>query len=112
MKLPAELPTDPEEIERLYEAYAQTEEGFDEAEMQRLIQARLAARGLDPQHLTPDQAFSAMAASMSSLLLSLYRARDGAPDVETGRQVDEVIRLAEELRQHIEAAAQDVKRDA
>ena len=111
MKLPPELPTDPDELERLYNAYTQSEADFDEAEMQRLMNARLAAWGLDPQHLTPDQAFSAMAESMNSMLLNLYAARDEAPDDGSSQQVAEIIRLAEELRDHIEAAAREVKRE-
>lgn len=108
MKLPPELPTDPEEIERLYSAYLQAEDDFDEAEMQRLMSARLAAWGLDPQHLAPEQAFGAMAESMNSMLLNLYQARDQAPDDETSQQVAEIIRLAEELRDHIDSALREV----
>lgn len=109
MKLPPDLPTDPAELEHLYNAYVQDEADLDEAELQRIMNARLAAWGLDPQQLTPEQAFSAMAESMSSMLINLYLARDEAPDPAASQQVDEIIRLAEELRDHIDSAARDVQ---
>ncbi len=49
MKLPEQLPTDPDEIERLYQEYAQDVEDFDDAEFQRIMDARLAVWGIDPQ---------------------------------------------------------------
>jgi len=104
MKLPEQLPTDPDELERLYQAYAQDAEDFDDAELQRLMDARLAVWGIDPQQMTADQIFGAMAESMNSMLVNLYSAKDEAPDDEVVRQVDEIIKMAEELREQIGVA--------
>ncbi len=107
MKLPEQLPTDPDEIERLYQEYAQDVEDFDDAEFQRIMDARLAAWGIDPRKMTADQIFGAMSESMNSMLMNLYAARDEAPDDEATRQVDEIIRMAEGLREHIKVAMRD-----
>jgi hypothetical protein len=107
MKLPEQLPSDPDEIERLYQAYAQDVEDFDDAEFQRIMDARLALWGIDPRQMTADQIFGAMSESMNSMLMNLYSARDEAPDGEAARQVDEIIHMAEELREHINLAMRD-----
>jgi hypothetical protein len=123
MQLPEQLPTDPDELERLYQAYAQDAEDVDEAELQRLMDARLAVWGIDPQQMTADQIFGAMSESMNSMLVNLYAAKDEAPDDEAVRQVDEIIKMAEELREQIgvamhgvgakdEASADDVSEDS
>ncbi len=104
MKLPEQLPTDPDELERLYQEYAQDAEDFDDAEFQRLMDARLAVWGIDPHQMTADQIFGAMAESMNSMLVNLYSAKDEAPDGEAARQVDEIIKMAEELRDQIDVA--------
>src|SRR5512143_2470804 len=107
MKLPEQLPTDPDEIERLYQAYAQDVEDFDDAEFQRIMDARLAVWGIDPRQMSADQIFGAMAESMNSMLVNLYAAKDEAPDDEAVRQVDEIIKMAEELRKQIGVAMHD-----
>lgn len=104
MPLPQELPTDPDELERLYREYIQSDEGFDDAELQRLMDARLAVWGIDPSRMTADQIFGAMSESMNSMLVNLYAAKDDAPDPEAVRQVDEIIKMAEELREQIGVA--------
>ena len=104
MKLPEQLPTNPDELERLYQAYAQDVENFDDAEFQRLMDARLAVWGIDPRQMTADQIFGAMSESMNSMLVNLYAAKDDAPDDEAVRQVDEIIKMAEELREQIGVA--------
>jgi hypothetical protein len=114
MKLPEQLPTDPDEIERLYQEYAQDVEDFDDGEFQRLMDARLAVWGIDPRQMTADQIFGAMSESMNSMLVNLYAAKDEAPDDEAVRQVDEIIKMAEELREQIGVAMRDadVKNEA
>ena len=107
MKLPEQLPSDPNEIERLYQEYAQDVEDFDDAEFQRIVDARLAVWGIDPRQMTADQIFGAMSESMNSMLMNLYAAKDEAPDDEAVRQVDEIIRMAEGLREHINVAMRD-----
>jgi hypothetical protein len=104
MKLPEQLPTDPDELERLYQEYAQDAEDFDDAEFQRIMDARLAVWGIDPKQMTADQIFGAMSESMNSMLVNLYAAKDEAPDDEAVRQVDEIIKMAEELREQIGVA--------
>ena len=107
MKLPEQLPTDPDEIERLYQAYARDVEDFDDAEFRRIMDARLAVWGIDPRQMTADQIFNAMSESMNSMLTNLYSAKDEAPDDEAVRQVDEIIKMAEELRAQIGVAMRD-----
>ena len=107
MKLPEQLPTDPDELERLYQEYAQDVEDFDDAEFQRIMDARLAGWGLDPRQMTADQIFGAMSESMNSMLVNLYAAKDEAPDDEAVQQVDEIIKMAEELRGQIGVAMRD-----
>ena len=107
MKLPEQLPSDPNEIERLYQEYTRDVEGFDDAEFQRIMDARLAVWGIDPRKMTADQIFGAMSESMNSMLMNLYAAKDEAPDDEAARQVDEIIHMAEELREHINLAMRD-----
>jgi hypothetical protein len=104
MELPEQLPTDPDEIERLYQAYAQDAENVDDAELQRLMDARLAVWGIDPRQMTADEIFGAMSESMNSMLVNLYAAKDEAPDDEAVRQVDEIIKMAEGLREQIGVA--------
>jgi hypothetical protein len=107
MKLPEQLPTDPDELERLYQEYARDVEDFDDTEFQRLMDARLAVWGIDPRQMTADQIFGAMSESMNSMLVNLYAAKDEAPDGEAVRQVDEIIKMAEELREQIGVAMRD-----
>ena len=106
MKLPEQLPTDPDQLEELYQAYSQEIDDFDEVEFQRLMDARLAAWGINPRHMTADQIFGAMSESMNSMLMNLYSAKTAAPDEEAATQVDEIIRMAEQLREQIYAAMQ------
>jgi hypothetical protein len=106
MKLPEQLPTDPEELEALYRAYSPDSDDFDEAEFQRLMDARLAVWGSDPHQMTADQIFGAMTESMNSMLLNLYSAKGEAPDEESSAQVDEIIHIAEQLREQIQLARQ------
>ena len=107
MQLPNPLPTDPESLEELYQAYSQ-QPVIDEAELDRLMDARLAAWGIDPRHMTPEQIFGAMSESMNSMLLNLYAAQDEAPDDALAAQMKELIGMAEELRAHISEAIQDL----
>jgi DNA-directed RNA polymerase subunit F len=114
VKLPEQLPSDPEELERLYQEYAREVEDFDDAELQRIMDARLAVWGIDPHQMTADQIFGAMSESMNSMLVNLYSAKGEAPDDEAVRQVDEIIKMAEELREQIAVAMHgaDVKNEA
>jgi hypothetical protein len=106
MNLPDLLPTDPDELEGLFQAYSQQDDA-DEVELQRLMAARLQAWGIDPRQMTPRQIFGAMNESMNSLLLNLYAARDEAPDAEATDQMTELIRMAEQLHLHIDEALHD-----
>jgi len=103
MPLPDPLPTDPEALEQLYQAYRDDIDAFDEAEFKRLVDARLRAQGVDPD-LTPAQLFAAMSESMNSLLMNLYAAANEAPDDEASAQVQAIIQLAEELREQVAVA--------
>lgn len=107
MQLPVPLPTNPEALEELYQTYCQQED-VDEAELQRLTEARLTVWGIDPQHMTANQIFSAMSESMNSMLMNLYAAQDDAPDDELAAQMKELIGMAEQLREHIGEAMRDL----
>ena len=112
MKLPEQLPTDPDELEKLYNEYAMQVDDFDEAEFQRLMDARIAAWGIDPKRMTADQILSAMTESVNSMLTNLYSARESAPDEEAAGQMEQIIKLAEQLRGHIDEAVRDIPVDA
>jgi hypothetical protein len=107
MKLPEQLPNDPDELERLYQEYAQADD-FEEDEFRRIMDARLAVWGIDPHQMTPEQIFGAMAESMNSMLLNLYAAQNDAPDDPAAEQVSEIIKMAEHLREQIDAARNSV----
>lgn len=106
MQLPDPLPTKPDELEALFHAYSQQDD-VDEAEMQRLMDARLKAWGLDPQTMSAEQIFGAMSESMNSMLMNLYAAQDEAPDNEMADQMKELIGMAERLREQINEAMKD-----
>ena len=108
MTLPDPLPTDPDELEKLYHEYAARTDDFDDDEFQRLMDARLSAWGIDPQHMTAEQLLGAMSESMNSMLMNLYAAQETAPDDETSSQMHEIISMAEQLREHIHEAVQDM----
>ena len=108
MQLPDPLPADPEELQELFLAYSQQPDA-DEAELQRLTEARLAAWGIDPRNMTANQIFSAMSESMNSMLVNLYAAQQEAPDDELAGQMQELIGLAEALRVHIGEAMRDLE---
>ena len=101
--LPDPLPTDLDELEKLYQEYAM-QDHVDQAELDRLMEARLRAWGYDPKHVTPEQLLSLMEESMNRLLLNLYGAADVAPDSQSRAQLQEIIQQAEELRGQISQA--------
>ena len=108
MTLPDPLPTDPDELEKLYHEYAARTDDFEDDEFQRLMDARLWAWGIDPHHMTAEQLLGAMSESMNSMLMNLYAAQEAAPDDETSAQMREIIGMAEQLRGHIQEAEHDM----
>ncbi len=106
MQLPDPLPTNPDELEQLFQSYSQ-EPDADESQLQRLMDARLAAWGIDPHNMTAEQIFGAMSESMNSMLMNLYAAQGEAPDDEMAEQMKELIGMAEHLRSQINEAMQD-----
>jgi hypothetical protein len=98
--LPEPLPTDPDELERLYQEYV-SNEAVDQAELERLMKARLRSWGYDPEHITADQVLGLMEESMNRLLLNLYGAMEAAPDDDTQAQLGEIIEQAQKLRGQI-----------
>lgn len=110
MQLPDPLPTNPDELEQLFQTYSQ-EPDADEAELQRLMDARLAAWGIDPHNMTAEQIFGAMSESMNSMLMNLYAAQGEAPDDEMAEQMKELIGMAEHLREQINEAMHDAIND-
>ena len=107
MKLPDPLPTDPDELEKLYQEYMGTE-NFDDAEFQRLMDARLMSWGIDPHKMSADQLLGAMAESMNKMLVNLHAAMGEAPDPDSAEQLTEIINMAEQLRGDIDKAMTDV----
>jgi hypothetical protein len=115
--LPDPLPTDPDELEAIYQEYV-SREAIDPDEFNRLIEARLRAWGYDPQHIKPEQLLGLMEESMNRLLINLYGAAQSAPDEASQEQLGEIIEQAELLRNQINKAfsetpapLDDLKRD-
>lgn len=106
MELPDPLPTDPNELEQLYQEYAMQDD-VDEVQFQKLMDARLAAWGIDPKNMTAGQLLGAMTESINSMLTNLYAAKESAPDDGTAGQMEAIIQMAEELRDHIDDAVHD-----
>ena len=98
--LPDPLPTDPDELEALYKELVMQDQ-VDQAEFDRLMEARLRAWGLDPQHIMPEQILGLMEESMNRLLVNLYAATEATPDDESRGQLAEIIGQAENLRSQI-----------
>ncbi len=103
MKLPEQLPTDPDELEKLYQEYSASDD-FDDAEFQRLMDARLMSWGIDPHKMTADQLLGAMSESMNKMLINLHAAMGEAPDPDSARQLTEIISMAEKLQDDISTA--------
>jgi hypothetical protein len=106
MKLPDPLPTDPDELEKLYQDYLISDD-FDDAEFQRLMDARLESWGIDPHKMTADQLLGAMNESMNKMLVNLHAAMGEAPDEDSAKQLTEIINMAEQLRTDISKAMTD-----
>jgi hypothetical protein len=98
--LPDPLPTDPDKLEAIYKELVM-QDHVDQAELDRLMEARLRAWGLDPQHIMPEQILGLMEESMNRLLVNLYAAMEAAPDDESHGQLAEIIGQAENLRSQI-----------
>ena len=111
MQLPDPLPTDPDELEKLYQDYLISDD-FDDAEFQRLMDARLTSWGIDPHKMSADQLLGAMSESMNKMLLNLQAAMGEAPDEESAKQLTEIINMAEQLRTDIGKAMEDVDGEA
>jgi hypothetical protein len=115
--LPDPLPTDPDELEVIYQEYV-SRDAIDPDEFNRLMEARLRAWGYDPQHIKPEQLLGLMEESMNRLLINLHGAAQSAPDEESQGQLEEIIEQAELLRNQINQAfgensspLDEVKRD-
>jgi hypothetical protein len=98
--LPDPLPTNPDELEALYKELVMQDQ-VDQAEFDRLMEARLRAWGYDPQHILPEQILGLMEESMNRLLINLYAAVEAAPDDESHDQIAQVLGQAENLRSQI-----------
>jgi hypothetical protein len=106
--LPDPLPTDPDELEAIYREFI-TQDNMDQAEFDRLMEARLRSWGYDPQHITPEQLLGLMEESMNSLLVNLYGAAQSAPDETSQAQLQKIIERAQELRGQIHEAFRESK---
>jgi hypothetical protein len=101
--LPDPLPTDPDELEAIYQEYISRDE-LNPDEFNRLMEARLRAWGYDPERVQPEQLLGLMEESMNRLLVNLYGAIQSAPDEESQEQLQEIIEQAEQLRNQINQA--------
>jgi len=108
MRLPDVLPSDPDELDALYQQLVEQGD-YTQEDHDRLMNARLRAWGIDPENVTAEQLIGAMQESMNRMLLNLRMAMELAPDAESGAKLDEVIDMAEKLRQDIVQALSDVK---
>jgi hypothetical protein len=101
--LPDPLPTDPDELEAIYQEYISRDE-LNPDEFNQLMEARLRAWGYDPERVQPEQLLGLMEESMNRLLVNLYGAIQSAPDEESQEQLQEIIEQAEQLRNQINQA--------
>jgi hypothetical protein len=101
MLLPDPLPTDPDELDALYEKFM-SQDSYSQDDFERLMEARLRAWGMDPDNMTTAELLGAMQESMNRMLLNLHMAIGVAPDEESEKQLTEVIGMAEKLRDDIE----------
>ena len=108
MRLPDPLPTDPDELEALYQQFVEQGD-YSQDDHDRLMRARLRAWGVDPENMSAEQLIAAMQDSMSRMLVNLRMAMDLAPDAESEAKLTEVIDMAEKLREDIDKALHDVK---
>jgi methylphosphotriester-DNA--protein-cysteine methyltransferase len=101
MPLPENLPTNPDDLEELYENLI-AEGNLTKAEMQRLLMARLHARGLDPEKLTTQQVADLISESMERIMRSLQRALKTAPEDFAQSDLKEILEQAEKLNEEIQ----------
>jgi len=111
MPLPENLPTDPEALEALYENLLSGND-LTKAEMQRVLTARLQARGLDPEHLTTEQVADLISESMNRIMSSLQRALTLAPDTLAQSDLEEILEQAEKLNEEIRQSLSEADLDA
>lgn len=108
MPLPDPLPSDPDELETLYQALLEQDE-YTQEEYDRLMTARLQAWGIDPENMTAEQLMGAMQESMNRMLYNLRNAMAVAPDESSGARIAEAIEMAEKLQSDIDQALQDAQ---
>ena len=106
MLLPDPLPTDPDELDALYEKFI-AQDSYNQDDFERLMAARLRAWGMDPDNMTTAELLGAMQESMNRMLLNLHMAIGVAPDEESEKQLTEVIGMAEKLRDDIDRVIHD-----
>jgi len=107
MPLPDPLPTSADELDALYQALIDRND-YTQAEFDRLMEARLRAWGVDPDNMSAGQLIGAMQESMNRMLINLHLAKTTAPDEDSLSRLDEVISLAEKLRDDINQALSEV----
>jgi len=108
MPLPDLLPTDPDELEALYAGLIEQGD-YSQEDYDRLMDARLRAWGIDPEHVTPEQLIGAMHESMNRMLLNLRLAVGSAPDAESRARLAEAIGMAEQLQADIDKALSEAR---
>jgi|GEM_PF-1579396 len=111
MPLPEKLPTNPDELEELYENLL-AEGDLTKADMQRLLIARLQARGLDPEKLTPQQVADLISESMDRIMNSLQRALKMAPNDFAQSDLKEILEQAEKLNEEIQESLSEAGLEA
>ena len=111
MPLPENLPTNPDELEALYENLLAGND-LTKAEMQRLLAARLRMRGLDPENLTTDQVADLISESMGRIMSSLARALTMAPDDLAQSDLKEILEQAKRLNEEIQQSLNEAGLEA
>ena len=84
MLLPDPLPTDPDELDALYEKFI-SQDGYNQDDFERLMEARLRAWGMDPNNMTTAELLGAMQESMNRMLLNLHMAIGVVPCTKNPR---------------------------
>jgi len=109
MPLPDPLPSDPDELETLYQDFI-AQDDYRQEDHDRLMTARLRVWGIDPDNMTAEQLIGAMQESMNRMLLNLRSAIEVAPDEESAARIVEAMDMAKKLREDIDQALEDAKR--
>ncbi len=109
MRLPSVLPDDPDLLEALYTAVIALGQ-YNQEEFDRLTEARLRAWGFDLASMAAEQLIAAMEESVNRLLFNVRSAMNVAPSDAHRVRYEQVVLIAEQLRDDIVGLMRSVTR--